>query len=83
MVQTEFEYVAWFVPYRSSKCVWFDQKSQFRVSLAQRAREVRVVKQFGDYTEIFRTNRPYGHNIHFTDVAFGHFVATLVLFYPM
>ena len=36
VVQTEFEYVARFVRCRSPKCVWSDQKSQFRVSLAQR-----------------------------------------------
>ena len=36
VVQTESEYVARVVRYRSPKCVWSDQKSGFRVSLAQR-----------------------------------------------
>ena len=40
VVQTEFEYVARFVRYRSSKCVWSQQKSQVRVSNAQRARSL-------------------------------------------
>ena len=36
-IQTEFEYVARFVRYRSSKCVWSEEKSWIRVSHAQRA----------------------------------------------
>ena len=83
VVRTEFEYVTRFVRYRSSKCVWSQQKSQIRVSHDQRTRKLewrRSVRTMWKSSEqIVVTAKIFALQAWF----FHHFVATLVLFHPM